>query len=148
MANTIKHPGIVENIEGTHLQVRIVQTSACDVCRAKGHCVTADAQEKLIDVFDAEASSYQPGESVWVTAHWSMGGRAVLLAFVIPFLLILFSLFLWMGMWGDELGASLCSLAILVLYYLFLYFRRGRLQRQFSFSIEPRSEICEESMIN
>ena len=34
--NTIKHLGIVENIQGSHLSVRIVQTSACAACSAKG----------------------------------------------------------------------------------------------------------------
>ena len=30
--NTIKHLGIVEKIQGSHLSVRIVQTSACAAC--------------------------------------------------------------------------------------------------------------------
>ena len=52
MADTIRHQGIVENINGTHLQVRIVQTSACASCSIKGHCSSADTKEKLIDVID------------------------------------------------------------------------------------------------
>ena len=61
MADTIKHQGIVENINGTHLQVRIVQTSACAACSIKGHCTSADAKEKLIDVTDeAAAGTYRP----------------------------------------------------------------------------------------
>ena len=56
MANTIKHQGIVENINGSHLQVRIIQTSACASCSVKGHCTSADTKEKLVDV--ADATSY------------------------------------------------------------------------------------------
>ena len=52
MANTIKHQGIVENINGSHLQVRIIQTSACASCSVKGHCTSADTKEKLVDVAD------------------------------------------------------------------------------------------------
>ena len=59
MANTIKHQGIVENINGSHLQVRIIQTSACASCSVKGHCTSADTKEKLVDVADANAASYQ-----------------------------------------------------------------------------------------
>ena len=44
--NTIKHLGIVENIQGSHLSVRIVQTSACAACSAKGHCSSADSRTK------------------------------------------------------------------------------------------------------
>ncbi len=60
MANTIKHQGIVENIHGSHLSVRIVQTSACAACSVKGHCSSADSKDKIIDIIDtATAASYQ-----------------------------------------------------------------------------------------
>ena len=68
MANTIKHQGIVENINGSHLQVRIIQTSECASCSIKGHCSSADTKEKLIDVTDDNVSSYQPGDRVWARA--------------------------------------------------------------------------------
>ena len=59
--NTIKHLGIVENIQGSHLSVRIVQTSACAACSAKGHCSSADSKDKIIDIIATAASSYQGG---------------------------------------------------------------------------------------
>ena len=60
--NTIKHLGIVENIQGSHLSVRIVQTSACAACGAKGHCSSADSKDKIIDIIDTAASSYRGRE--------------------------------------------------------------------------------------
>ena len=71
--NTIKHLGIVENIQGSHLSVRIVQTSACAACSAKGHCSSADSKDKIIDITDAAADSYQTGERVMVIGETSMG---------------------------------------------------------------------------
>ena len=56
--NTIKHLGIVENIQGSHLSVRIVQTSACAACSVKGHCSSADSKDKIIDIIDTAAASY------------------------------------------------------------------------------------------
>ena len=91
--NTIKHLGIVENIQGSHLSVRIVQTSACAACSAKGHCSSADSKDKIIDIIDTAASSYQVGEKVMVVGETSMGMMAVGLAFVLPFVLLIFSLF-------------------------------------------------------
>ena len=93
MANTIKHQGIVENINGSHLQVRIIQTSACASCSVKGHCTSADTKEKLVDVADANAASYQPGDRVWVTGELSMGVMAVLFAFFFFFLFFFFFFF-------------------------------------------------------
>ena len=137
MANTIKHQGIVENINGSHLQVRIIQTSACASCSIKGHCSSADTKEKLIDVTDDNVSSYQPGDRVWVIGELSMGVMAVLLAFILPFFVLIFSLFIFMAIWNDELGSALCSLALLIPYYYILWLNKSRLGKKFSFSIKP-----------
>ena len=108
MANTIRHQGIVENIEGSHLQVRIVQTSACATCSIKGHCTSADTKEKLIDIVESESHTYRQGDKVWVLGELSMGMQAVLLAFVIPLILIVVTLFVGMALFADELRAVLC----------------------------------------
>ena len=138
MTDTIKHQGIVENISGAHLQVRIVQTSACAACSVKGHCTSADAKEKLIDVIDmAAAETCRPGDRVWVTGQLSMGVMAVMLAFVVPFLLLVVSLFVFMAFLNDELSAALISLFLLVPYYFMLWLNKSRLGKRFSFSIRP-----------
>ena len=137
MVNTIKHQGIVENIQGSHLQVRIVQTSACATCSIKGHCTSADTKEKLIDVADRNASNYKVGDHVWVVGELSMGYMAVLLAFVIPFLILVLSLFIFMAIWGNELSASLISLGLLVPYYGVLWLNKTRIGKKFSFTVWP-----------
>ena len=131
--NTIKHLGIVENIQGSHLSVRIVQTSACAACSAKGHCSSADSKDKIIDVIDTAASSYRVGEKVMVIGETSMGMMAVVLAFIIPFILLIFSLFLFMALMENELYSALLSLAILIPYYLILWLNKTRLKQKFSF---------------
>ena len=138
--NTIKHLGIVENIQGSHLSVRIVQTSACAACSAKGHCSSADSKDKIIDIIDiidTAASSYQVGEKVMVVGETSMGMMAVVLAFVLPFVLLIFSLFLLMALIENELYAALLSLAVLIPYYFVLWLNKTRLKQQFSFTIKP-----------
>lgn len=135
--NTIKHLGIVESIQGSHLSVRIVQTSACAACSAKGHCSSADSKDKIIDIIDTAASSYQVGERVMVVGEMSMGMMAVVLAFIIPFVLLIFSLFLFVALIGNELYAALLSLAILIPYYFILWLNKTRLKQKFSFTIKP-----------
>ena len=51
MSDLIKHQGIVEKVDGMHVKVRIVQTSACSSCSAKGLCNASESKEKLIDVY-------------------------------------------------------------------------------------------------
>jgi sigma-E factor negative regulatory protein RseC len=134
--NTIKHLGIVENIQGSHLSVRIVQTSACAACSAKGHCTSADSKDKIIDIIDT-AVSWQVGDKVMVVGEMSMGMMAVVLAFVLPFVLLIFSLFLFMALMENELYAALLSLAVLVPYYFILWLNKTRLKQKFSFTIKP-----------
>ena len=136
MANTITHQGIVENINGSHLSVRIIQTSACVSCSVKGHCSSADSKEKLIDVVDT-AHTYEVGEQVLIIGALSMGMKAVLLAFVAPFVLLVASLFLFMTLTGDDLYASLFSLGVLIPYYYVLWLNKTRLKQQFTFTIKP-----------
>jgi len=135
--NTIKHLGIVENIQGSHLSVKIVQTSACAACSVKGHCSSADSKDKIIDIIDTAAASYQVGENVMVVGETSMGMQAVALAFIIPFVLLIFTLFLFMALIENELYAALLSLAVLVPYYYILWLNKTRLKQKFSFTIKP-----------
>lgn len=137
MTNTIKHQGIVENINGSHLSVRIIQTSACAACSVKGHCSSADSKEKLIDIVDTTASSFQVGEQVMVIGETSMGMMAVLLAFVLPFAVLILSLFIFMAVMNDELYAALLSLALLIPYYYILWLNKSQLKQKFSFTIKP-----------
>lgn len=138
MADIIKHRGIVENIKGSHIQVRIVQTSACSACSVKGHCNASESKEKLIDVFDMKASSYQIGEEVMLYGTTSMGMQAVFMAFGVPFLVMLVTLFLFMHLTdGDELKSALVALLALVPYYLIIYMCRNKLSKKFSFTMKP-----------
>ena len=137
MANVIKHRGIVKNVEGNLLTVRIVQTSACAGCGAKGYCSSADARESLIEVPVPDASSYRRGEEVQVVCERSMGWRAVWWAFALPFLIVMASLFLFLSLGWSELLAAVLSLSLLVPYYYIMWLCRKRMERQFSFSIQP-----------
>lgn len=137
MANIIKHHGIVENIDGSHIRVRIMQTSACISCSAKGYCSSADSKEKIVDVYDA-INTYHPGDKVMIHAATSMGMQAVLIAFVIPFIILIAALFITMSFSeGDELLSASISLLTLIPYYIVIYFCRNRIRKNFSFTLKP-----------
>ena len=138
MADIIKHRGIVEKVEGSHVVVRIVQTSACSACSAKGLCNASESKEKQIDVYEVNAS-YRIGEEVVLCVTTSMGMRAVFLAFGIPMILLLVALFVTMRVTdGDALVSSLVALFAVVPYYLVIYFMKDKLNKTFSFTIEKQ----------
>ncbi len=93
MSQKIEHTGIITNIDGTKIQVQIVQLSACSSCHAKGACSASDMDEKLIDA-ETTDTTFKIGDQVLLIGESSMGLFAVLIAFIIPFLLILISLFI------------------------------------------------------
>ena len=138
MADIIKHRGIVEKVDGSHIVVRIVQTSACSSCSAKGLCNASESKEKQIDVYEANPS-YQIGEEVMVCGTTSMGMRAVLLAFGVPLLILVLALGVSMKLTGeDALLSSGRALVSVVPYYIGIYFCKDKLNRTFSFTIEKK----------
>ena len=139
MADLIKHKGIVEKIDGSHVTVRIVQTSACSSCSAKGLCNASESKEKLIDVYQSQVPC-RVGEEVVVCGTTSMGMRAVFLAFGIPLLILLAALFVSMRMTGDDaLLSAVIALCSVVPYYLIIYLCKDKLDRTFSFTIEKHN---------
>ena len=138
MADIIKHRGIVEKVDGSHIVVRIVQTSACSACSAKGLCNASESKEKQIDVYEANPS-YQIGEEVMVCGTTSMGMRAVLLAFGVPLLILVLALGVSMKLTSeDALLSSGIALVSVVPYYIAIYFCKDKLNRTFSFTIEKK----------
>lgn len=138
MADIIKHRGIVEKVEGSHVVVRIVQTSACAACSAKGLCNASESKEKQVDVYEVNAS-YRIGEEVVLIGSTSMGMRAVALAFGGPVLLLILALFVAMRVTdGDALVSSLVALLAVIPYYLVIYFMKDKLNKTFSFTIEKQ----------
>ena len=136
MSDIIQHVGTVESIAGNHVRVRIVQTSACATCAAHKYCNSSESKEKMIDVYTNDAVHYQVGQTVKVLGTTSMGMRAVLWAFGVPFVVLVAVLYAtWMVTGGDEPLSALSALASLALYYLILYFCRGKMAKRFVFTI-------------
>ena len=65
----------------------------------------------------------------------SLGYKAMLLAYGLPFLMVLMALIIFTTLHFSELIAGLGSLSILVPYYLIIYYFRDKLQKTFTFTI-------------
>lgn len=134
MASQIEHKGIIKNIQPDLIQVLIVQKSVCGDCDAKGVCIVSDKQEKIIDI-ESPDKSFKTGEQVILTGRQSTGIHAVLLAFVIPFILILITLLILHLFVINEVISGMAALSVLVPYYIILSFFNKRLKADFKFEI-------------
>ena len=152
----IKHDGIIIalNEDGTAL-VRIVQTSACAACKAKAMCASAESAEKEMTVVllsdngrpmgygvldaDKPLLEYKVGNEVEVMVQQKMGWKAVVLAYLLPFFVMLAVMLIGNALWAvreEILGTvALCAMA---LYYLVLGMFKDKLQKEFSFTARKK----------
>ena len=79
--------------------------------------------------------NYLP-DNVVVLMKKSMGYGALFLGYVFPFILVITVLIILAALPVTELIAGLGSLAILIPYYLVLYFFRNRISNKFEFSVK------------
>lgn len=135
MASQIRHQGIIDRIEGQSVIVRIEQTSACSGCQAKGVCRASESKEKLIEVENCGHHNWIVGQTVIVSVDQRMGARAVLLSFGLPLVLMILTLVFTLSLCQSEMVAALASIGLLIPYYIVLFLLRGRLKRDFEFSI-------------
>lgn len=133
---SICHQGTVVKCEDDRVLVQIESVSACAACKAKSMCNLTDVQEKIIEVPHATPSSYKPGDIVTIQMKRSMGTKALWLGYLLPFIIVLASLFLFSYLTGSELQAGLISLLLLIPYYLILYAMRDKLRNTFRFEIK------------
>ena len=132
-----RHPGIVESIEGHRLRIRMVQSSGCAACGAKATCGSGERCGRLVEVVADDAGAYRVGDAVWVSSLRPLGRRAVAWAFGVPFVVLLGSLVLFLGLGLGEAAAGGLSLAVLIPYYIGLRLCRKRLARRFELFVTP-----------
>lgn len=140
----IKHDGIViaVNSDGT-VRVRIVQTSACASCKAKAICASAESKEKeILALFvgeEAKRRDIKLGDEVVVMVQQKMGWKAILLAYMLPFLVMMAVVAIGNGLLGireEIIGtAALCAMGV---YYIVLGFFKDKIQKDFSFTARKK----------
>lgn len=131
----LEHKGIVLNINGERIDVSILSESACATCKVRSACGMSETEEKVVTIFTSDAPAYREGEQVMVSVTRNMGLRAVFLAYVVPFLVLLASLLILLEAGLSEAAAGLISLGILALYYIVLWLMRRRIEREINFNI-------------
>jgi sigma-E factor negative regulatory protein RseC len=137
----VTHNGTVISVDGVKASVKIEVQSACSGCHAKGLCSAADMAEKIIETVSEE--SLTVGDSVVVEMDERLGFKAVLFAFLIPFFLIVATLFAAWNITGSETVAAFSSIGILVPYYLGLVVFKTYFKKNFVFTCRKISNISQ-----
>lgn len=131
----IRHKGFVKEVNENSLIVNIVSQSACSSCHANGACSVADYQDKEIEITHF-SKNYKPGQEVMVILQESQGFTAIFYGYILPFIIVLLTLIISVSVTDNELAGGLLSLAVLIPYYITLYFFRHLLKKVFKFELE------------
>ncbi|MBO5894013.1 MAG: SoxR reducing system RseC family protein [Alistipes sp.] len=132
----IKHSGEVVRIEYDTVYVKMTVNSACSGCHAKAVCGVNESEDKIVEVSDVVAADYSVGEVVQVALQSnSMGTKAVVLTYVVPFFILTLLLVgaLWLGL--SEGVSALVALGGVALYCVVLYTLRHRIKNTIKFII-------------
>lgn len=137
MNSDIRHTGFVKRVTNDSLIVNIVSQSACSSCHAQGACSVADFQDKEIEISNF-SSQYTPGQQVTVVFQQSQGYTAIFWSYVLPFIVVFITLIVAVSVTNNELVGGLLAIAVLIPYYITLYFFRHLLKKVFKFEVEEK----------
>ncbi len=133
MDELIRHEGIVLSTNDKMAHIQIVQSSACSACKAKAMCSSSESQSKEMDALMLEPMV--AGDRVEVEVREHLAWKAVLLAYVLPFIVMMSVIAVLDVLTGwDEAIVGTVALCSIALYYLALSQFRHRLQKQFTFT--------------
>jgi positive regulator of sigma E activity len=130
----INHEGIVQKISDTSVMVAISSATACSGCHAEGSCSMLGVEEKIIEV--TGKYNVHPGDKVTILMKQSIGYAALFLGYLFPVITVVTLLIILVAIGINELTAGLFSIAILIPYYIILFFFRRKINEKFTFTLK------------
>jgi len=140
MKNLVSHTGKVVSVSDTHVFVKIERGSACSGCKNKGACQMGENQEQIIPIKTADTSNYFANEDVHIFMRTSLGMRAVVYAYLLPFVFLLVAFLVARLFTSSEIIQVLCAFVSVIVYYVILYKMRNGLEKTFQFYVEKCRE--------
>lgn len=135
-SGTIEHLGIISEVSDNLVRVSVLPEAACGSCSVRSSCSIGETGEREIEVFRRKGDSYSTGEEIRVILEQSLGLKALVIGYILPFLVVLFMLILLTSLGLSEGFAGLVALLSLIPYYTGLSFFRDKLKKEFSFRLQ------------
>ena len=132
--STVDHKGIVKKIDDKFVTVQITSESACSACHAEGLCSISGKKDKIIDI--TGNYNLKEGDCVTVQMGESLGYSAVILGYLIPFIIVVTTLIVFLALKFEESYAGVIALLSVFPYYLFLLAYKKKINKKFVFSLK------------
>ncbi len=131
--DTFVHSATVSRISGDSVFVSMDQNVHCDSCRAKMACGISESKTEEIEIINTD-NSFKINENVEVVINKALGLKAVIWAYVLPFILLI-SVLIISSLFFAEWQAGLIALTVLVPYYFILHSLNSVFRKKFKISV-------------
>ncbi|MHC1704483.1 MAG: SoxR reducing system RseC family protein [Tenuifilaceae bacterium] len=138
----IKHKGVVQSVSDKQLEILILSESACSSCKSKKVCSISEIKEKIITI-KTNDKSYHTGDQVNVLLEEKMGIIAMLVAYFIPFVIMMLVLSVCYLTKMSEPVMGIAVFISLILYYFTIYLVRDSFNKQMVFKLEKIENISD-----
>ncbi len=133
MSKLVEHRGVVSAVGEKLVEVEFSVDGACAGCKAKALC-GQDEGGRFVSVWEPLAEYYKVGEEVMLGVEETMGIRAAVWAYMVPFFILLGTLLVTLR-FLPELYGGLIALGSMCLYYVVLFFFRKRIEKEIVFKV-------------
>lgn len=134
--DTICKEGIVRAIHGDQIEVEITISSACSECHAKSICIPSDHKRETVLAQSLYNEHFEVGDKVHLVLKGSAGGKAVVLAYLLPFIVLMVALFGTYAITKSELAGVIVSVIFVVIYYIILKTQNKKIEQNFHFFVK------------
>jgi len=131
--HSIRHVGTVSKISENTVTVRLNGNLNCSGCSSKSACGMAESESKEIELQN-QGNTYKINESVELVLEKNLGLKAVIWAYIFPFILMLSTLLIAMAFFSEPFS-GLIALLVLIPYFAVLYFSKNIFGRVFKISL-------------
>ena len=140
MEEKVCKEGIVRKIEAGKVWVEIVVSSACGGCVAKNMCNISEKKNEIIEAENITGEEFVVGEMVQIQIQERKAHQAVVLGYLLPFIVLIVGLFVCYALTHIEWLSALVAFGLTAIYYLILKMFDKRLARQFTLYVSKKTE--------
>jgi sigma-E factor negative regulatory protein RseC len=123
--------GIVRKVEDSKVWVEIVVSSACGGCVAKNMCNISEKKNELVEAENITGEVFSVGETVQIQMQERKAHQAVVLGYLLPFIVLVVGLFGCYAITHIEWLSALVAFGLTAIYYLILKLFDKQLEREF-----------------
>jgi len=131
--NTICKEGIVRAVNGDNIEVEITISSACSECHAKSICIPTDQKRETVIAQSLYGEPFEVGDKVQLVIEGFTGTKAVILAYFLPFIVLMIALFGTYALTKSELAGVIVSVVLVIVYYIILKTQNKKIERSIRF---------------